>query len=175
MLRREPRDHMAFHIARRRAGLVVERLLLRLTSQRLIHASNGDQLRDAEHAFDVSAPNRIGGIRCPVMNDVASDRACACVHVPRKSRRDAETDQGFGAVVDGFSDEFFEPRGVSASRHRFHAVGSLGDARLRAQARHREYETWLPSHAHIPTRTEFVLAAFKLRYRASAHSGKNFA
>jgi hypothetical protein len=66
------------------------------------------------------------------MDHVATDRAGAGVHVPGKSRRDAEADQGAGTIVDRLRDQSFEPHRISTPRHRFHAIRSFRDTRLSA-------------------------------------------
>jgi len=109
------------------------------------------------------------------MHDFAGDDATPRSKGWRKSRGNTETDQRPGSIGDGLTDQVCKSLRITATGNRLDPDRSFGNARLCTQACHGEYETWLPCHAHIPTRTEVVFAAFKLRYRANAQSGKNFA
>ena len=82
---------------------------------------------------------------------------------------DAEADDGAGAAGHGGLEQQRQPGGIAAARDRDDA-GARGDAGFREQARDGEDR----EGAHMPTMTVREFECFRLRYRASAHSGKNF-
>jgi hypothetical protein len=164
VLSRETRRDMALHVSRNRTGRCTERVLFCRTLQRAIHASDSRKLGVGNHCPQSFGPCLVGSIADVAMRDLASDDARPRPLLRRQPSGNAKADDGLGTLWDFLAHELLEPAAVPTSCYGSHLLDLRGDARLCAKTRRGEDEAWpLRRSAHIPTRTEAVLEAFRLR------------
>jgi hypothetical protein len=139
-------------------------MLLCRALQRAIHTGDGRKLGIGDHCPQSFGPCLVGWIADVGMRDLACDDAR-----PGPLRRcqpsgNAKAYDGLGALCDFPTEEPLKSAAVAASCYGSHLGDSRSDARLCAKTRRGEDEARpLRLPAHIPTRTEVVLEAFRLR------------
>jgi hypothetical protein len=164
VLRRKPRHDVALHVCGDRARPGIERMLLCRALQRTIHAGNGRKLDATDCRPQFRGPCWVGRIAKVVIHDLATYDASPRPYCRRKPCGNAKADDGLGALSYFLADELLKPPAIPTTRNGSDLRGSRGDARLCAKTGRGDDEAWpLRLAAHIPTRTEVVLAAFRLR------------
>jgi hypothetical protein len=164
VLARKARRDVTLHVCRDGAGLGVERPLLDRALQWMIDSCNDCKLGTVNYRLQSHGPCLICWIAKIAISDLARDKASTRPFTRRKPSGDAKADESLGTFRNFTPHELFEPAPVPASRDGSHARDSPGDARLCAEARRGGDEARaLRLATHIPTRTEVVLEAFKLR------------
>jgi hypothetical protein len=98
------------------------------------------------------------------MHDLAAGNASSRRLLRQQSGGNAKADEGVGTVGNFLADELVEPATVPTTSNGFDLLNPRGDARLGAKASHGEDEARaLSLPAHIPTKTDVVFEAFRLR------------
>jgi len=98
------------------------------------------------------------------MRNLASDEASPR-SVPRcKPGGNTKADDGLGALRNFLPDELLQPAAIASSRDGSDLRDSRGHARLCAKTGRGDNKAWaLRLVAHIPTRTDMVFEALRLR------------
>jgi hypothetical protein len=132
--------------------------------QRTIHAGDNGKLGVGNHRSQSAGPCLVGWIADIAVRDLARDDARPGPLPGRQPSGNAKADDGFGAVRNLLADELVEPTAVATTRDGPDPRDSGGYARFRAKTSRGEDEARaLRLPAHIPTRTDVVLEAFRLR------------
>ena len=98
------------------------------------------------------------------MNYLCPNEACPGVFARLEAGGNPKADDGAAALRDRFTDEPIEPVCFSSTRHGYDIGEARGDPGLRPKTRCGDDKRGiLPLRPHIPTSTDLVFAAFKLR------------
>ena len=132
MSRGKLRNTMAFHVRRDGVSLRIERPLLQSRCQRVIGASDCDELSAADRLLDTCGPGRVGTIRSTGVDDLAADDTRSGRQARCKAGGNAEADDGLASLGNRTLDELFEPRSVPSPAT---ALTPSDRAAMRASAR----------------------------------------
>lgn len=163
---------MGFHVDGGRSCTLMQRAFLRRPGSRRINARDRQALRAGNRLREPLPPCGIGWPALVLRDDLVRDNHLARSKTGDKTSGNPKTDNAAPAARDGLIQRVSEAlRSASADN----GGSPSGDARLERHASYDNDARWIGKRAHMPNPTLRVLLIFMLRYRASAHSGKNFA
>src|SRR6476660_10341326 len=129
--------------------------------QRPVDACNPNDISTADQFLDACGPSRIGGIEVAAENDLAADEAGPSGVLRCKTGGDTEADYGLGALGGQLPGEVVQSGRIAPACDGSDASRPRRYARLGAQAARGNDEA-RSLIAHIPAKTEVVLAALRL-------------
>src|SRR6476469_2472865 len=130
--------------------------------QRSVDARNPNDISTADQFLDACGPSRIGGIGRASENDLAANEASPSGVLRCKTGGDTEADYGLAALGGPLPGEVVQSGRIVPACDGSDASRPRRNARLGTQAARGNDEA-RPLVAHIPAKTEVVLAALRLR------------